>query len=95
MPPARNGRNLRAYRRKAQRLRRSEDLCWICGEWIDRDLPPTHAQSWTADHMHPLAAGGHIMGELRAAHRDCNARRGSGKTKAAQTRAPQRTSRDW
>lgn len=75
--PARNGRDLRAYRRKAAQLKRTTSVCWLCGEWIDTDLPSTHPRSWTADHVDPLSTGGDVLGEMRAAHRDCNSSRGN------------------
>ena len=67
----------RDYRRAAARLRQQNNACWICGEDIDLDLPYTDARSFTADHVAPVSLGGHRLGELRAAHRGCNARRGN------------------
>ena len=93
MGPARRGRNLRAYRRAAARLRRTaEPICWICGGDIDLELPHTHADSFTADHVEPLALGGSPVGELRPAHRSCNTRRGD--TTRTPPPAPP-TSRSW
>lgn len=88
--PARRGRNLRAYRRKAARLRRASAVCWLCGEAIDVDLPQTHPRSWTADHVEALAAGGDILGEIRPAHLSCNSSRGAGPR-----RPPVTPSRMW
>lgn len=77
----RDGVGKAAYKRKrAQLMRRTrtESLpCHICGGQIDLTLDPKHSMSFTADHMIPLAAGGHLVrNELRPAHRACNARRG-------------------
>ncbi len=79
--PARYGRNRRAYRRAAARTIRNNPICWICGHAIDPNLPRHHRMAGTADHVDPLAQGGHILGELRPAHRACNSARGDG-TKA-------------
>lgn len=89
--PARYGRNLRAYRRKAARVRRSSTICSLCGKQIDHTLPATDPMSATADHLHPLAAGGHILGDMYVAHRRCNSEKGAGTT--APKRQP--TSRTW
>lgn len=67
----------RDYRRAAARLRRNSDVCWICGGDIDPDLPYTDPMSFTADHVNPVSLGGHRLGEMRAAHRSCNSRRGN------------------
>jgi hypothetical protein len=80
MPPvSRNGPGHRAYRAKTKRLRAQSAVCWLCGEAIDRGLPAKHPRSWTADHVEALAQGGELLGELRPAHLDCNARRGAGR----------------
>lgn len=58
-----------AYRRARKQLLAQATQCWICGE------PGTEDDPLTADHVDPvLVAGG--TGELRAAHRSCNGRRG-------------------
>lgn len=93
MAYARNGRDRRAYRRKAARLRRTNTICWLCGQPIDPTLPATHAQSWTADHVIPLHQGGHVLGELRPAHRGCNSSRNGKQQAQPATERP--TSRSW
>jgi len=94
MQHARNGRNLQAYRRRARRLKRTvPPVCWICGDMIDLDLPFTHAMSWTADHVVPLAKGGDIHGEMRPAHRRCNSVRQTGDRDHLTQPSP--TSREW
>lgn len=77
---ARRGRNTRAYRRKSARVRKQASQCWICQGPIDPSLDYRHPLSATADHVDPLATGGHILGELRPAHRSCNSARGVGRT---------------
>jgi 5-methylcytosine-specific restriction endonuclease McrA len=75
MPPARNGRNLRSYRRQAQRVALSGAPCWLCGLPIDPGLHYLDPMAGTADHITPLSQGGRIHGDLRPAHRSCNSRR--------------------
>ncbi|WP_416382394.1 HNH endonuclease [Nocardia transvalensis] len=77
MPSKRKGLDHRAYRRAKNKLRKESSTCWLCGNEIDRTLPPEHPESWTADHIDPLSKGGRLLGELRAAHRSCNSRRGN------------------
>jgi 5-methylcytosine-specific restriction endonuclease McrA len=82
MEASRNGKGKAAFKRKRTHLLRlvqREDIpCHVCGLPFDLTLPPQHAMSFTADHMEPLALGGHLVhNELRPAHRSCNARRGA------------------
>lgn len=76
-------RDLRAYRHKAAALKARTkargDVCWLCGEGFDWSLPYTDRLSFTADHVNPISKGGHIVGELRPAHRACNSRRNDGR----------------
>ena len=74
-----------AYKKKVAAWRRKLErdpalaVCWICGGAIDMNLPPLHARAFTLDHLVPLAKGGELDGEVKPAHRDCNARRGDGR----------------
>jgi hypothetical protein len=92
MPPARNGRDLRAYRRKAARLRRTAPpICAWCSKPIDLTLDARDPWSWTADHKDALANGGHVLGPLQPMHRRCNTSKG-----IRDTEPPERpTSRPW
>lgn len=71
------GLDSRAYRKATARLRSQSTVCHLCGTEIDTSLPYTHAMSWTADHVIPRSRGGHLLGEMKAAHRSCNAKRGN------------------
>jgi len=90
--------NDRAYTARRDALRRrvaAEDLpCWICGQPIDIALPWQDAQAFTADHVTPIANGGHLLGELRPAHRGCNSHRGNRDRITASGQRP-KTSRQW
>lgn len=68
----------RTYLRRRDALRRREDPCWICQAAIDYTLDYRDPMSFTADHIDPVSLGGdNRRGELQAAHRSCNARRGN------------------
>lgn len=73
----RAGLDSRAYRKATARLRARSQVCHICGNPIDVTLPYTDPMSWTADHIIPRSKGGHLLGEMKAAHRRCNSRRGN------------------
>lgn len=64
------------YRRRRNRLLAQPNLtCWLCGEPIDKTLKYPHKMSFTADHVDPIATGGHNHGTLRPAHFICNTKR--------------------
>ncbi|WP_156094984.1 HNH endonuclease signature motif containing protein [Nocardia lijiangensis] len=88
----RPGLDDRQYRKARDRLRSRSQVCHICGGTIDVSLPYTDARSWTADHIIPRSKGGHLLGEMKAAHRDCNSRRGN-RTEVREDKLP--TSRSW
>lgn len=76
------GYNTQAYRKKRaaleRRARREGLVCWLCLEPFDWTLPKKSAGGFTADHTDAMALGGRVLGELKPAHRGCNARRGVG-----------------
>ncbi|WP_431941667.1 HNH endonuclease signature motif containing protein [Nocardia grenadensis] len=82
----------RQYRKATKRLRARSQTCWICGKPIDVSLPWTDPLSWTADHIVPRSKGGHLLGEMRAAHRRCNSSRGN---RDVPVSAQLPTSRQW
>lgn len=51
--------------------------CWLCLEAIDPDAPQNHERAASIDHVKPRSQGGrNHLGNLRLAHRGCNAARG-------------------
>lgn len=70
----------RTYRKRAAALKakakRNAIPCHLCLKPINWDADWKAADSFTADHIEALAQGGRLLGELRPAHRGCNARRG-------------------
>ncbi|GAA1323073.1 HNH endonuclease [Leucobacter albus] len=63
------------YRKRTAALKAKRHDCWLCGDPIDYTLPWKHKMAFTADHIQPRSKGGHIYGEIRAAHRSCNSSR--------------------
>lgn len=50
--------------------------CWLCGGAVDPDAPAGSRHAPTVDHVVPRSRGGRTEpGNLRLAHRTCNARR--------------------
>ncbi|ATL70767.1 HNH endonuclease signature motif containing protein [Nocardia terpenica] len=88
----RSGLDHRAYRKATRKLRTESQVCHICGRLIDVSLPYTDPMSWTADHIIPRSKGGHLLGEMKAAHRSCNSSRGN-RTDIKAVQLP--TSRTW
>ena len=89
----------RAYRRARSVLRAKRLPCWLCGHAIDYSLPyldpitgTPDPRSFSADHVDPIANGGHNLGELRAAHLGCNKKRGR---KSREATSILKTSRAW
>ena len=51
-----------------------ESHCWICGKWVDQELPRTHPMSRTVDHVIELWQQGAPTdrANCRLSHRRCN-----------------------
>lgn len=86
-----NPRRANGHRRNQLRAQvlREEDDCWICGQAVDKTLPPYLDGSPEVDEIIPVALGGNPLDRTncRLAHRLCNLRRGQ------QTKAQLRTAR--
>ena len=67
----------RTYRRKRQAVLAGQDLtCAWCGKPIDKNLKFPHPMSPSADHITPVASGGHNLGPLQPMHLSCNSSKG-------------------
>lgn len=54
-------------------------VCWLCEELVDPALSYPDPKSLSVDHVVPLSRGGsHTYANVRAAHLDCNVKRGAG-----------------
>jgi len=56
-------------------------VCWICHRPIDLTLPARHPESWTLDHLDPVATHGTRVPPIertRPAHWRCNSSRKAG-----------------
>lgn len=75
-----NPRNANGHRRRQLRAKvlREEDDCWLCGEPVDKTLPPHQDGSPEVDEVIPIALGGDPLDRTncRLSHRLCNVRRG-------------------
>lgn len=71
------GRAGTAWNKLRAQVFREEAHCWICGKWVDQELPRTHPMSRTVDHIMQLSHGGAPLdrSNCRLAHRRCNGRR--------------------
>lgn len=76
-----NPRRANGSRRTALRgrLRAEGRPCHLCGLPIDYSLPPGHPWSFEVDEIVPVSRGGDPLdyGNVGAAHRICNQRRGN------------------
>ena len=86
------GRGGHRWRKVRERVKRSQRVCWICGNEVDLDLDYPDPMSFSVDHVVPLAHGGKgdDYANCRASHLACNQSRG-----ARGGNAELRTSEDW
>lgn len=70
--------NSRARKSKMNTLRtRDGDNCWYCGSRLDFDLPRTHLEAPTFEHVIPASEGGtNENSNLKLTHKVCNGIRG-------------------
>ncbi len=80
MPAAPNPRRANGHRRNQLRAQvlREEDNCWLCGQAVDKTLPPLLPGSPEVDEIVPVALGGDPLdrSNCRLSHRACNNKRG-------------------
>ena len=99
MPPRGRGREGRPYRRARERVKRTSNICWICGDLIDPDVAWPDPWSFSVDHVEPVsrleANDPKLLDptNLRPAHLGCNSRRGNGTNAHALPKV--RHSRNW
>lgn len=65
------------WRAIAKQVYDEEELCWLCGRFVNQELPRTHPLSRSADHLIQLQHGGneHDRANVRLAHYGCNSTR--------------------
>jgi 5-methylcytosine-specific restriction endonuclease McrA len=52
-------------------------MCWICGEKMNLHGDWREPMTATADHVKPKSLGGKLHKNIKAAHRECNIKRGN------------------
>ena len=74
----RYGEHRTAYEKNRQIILKTQDICGICGQPVDKKIRPPHPLSPSIDHIIPLAKGGHPsdLSNLQLAHRWCNRQKG-------------------
>jgi len=60
--------------------KRQKGKCWICGDQMLLNVGAENPKRATADHVVPKSLGGRVKGNIKAAHRICNIKRGNGET---------------
>lgn len=72
--PDRDGWAEREYRKNRKIIIAREEVCALCGLPVDKHLKFPHPRSATADHIIPVAKGGHpsALANLQLAHLNCN-----------------------
>jgi 5-methylcytosine-specific restriction endonuclease McrA len=81
------------YRRHKERLRRTADVCHICGGVIDKTLKWPHPKSFSVDHILPYSLNPELRiarDNLAGVHLGCNSSKGN---RSATDDRP--SSRDW
>lgn len=65
------------WRAIAHRVYEEEETCWLCGQWVNQELPHRHPMARSADHLVQLKHGGdeHDRNNCRLAHYGCNSTR--------------------
>ena len=77
-----NPRTANGHRRRQVRARvlAEEDMCWLCGQPVDKTLKTPDPGSPEVDEVLPISLGGSPIkrSNVRLSHRLCNVRRGNG-----------------
>lgn len=95
----------RTNSKKRDRLRArvlyEENVCWLCGQRVNKKLPPGLPESPEVDEILPVSLGGdpYDRKNCRLAHRLCNQKRGNKLPSQVIAKPPTRgalkTSRAW
>lgn len=72
--PDRIGEHRTAFDKNRLIVIRTQEICGICGQPVDKNIKPPHPLSPTVDHIIPVSKGGHPsdLANLQLAHRWCN-----------------------
>lgn len=67
-----------AFDRNRLIILRTQNICGICGQPVDKSIRSPHPMSATVDHIIPVSKGGHPsdLANLQLAHRVCNLQKG-------------------
>ena len=81
--------------RRIQAIANSGGVCLLCGQPMRLDLPGTHPDGPTLEHVIPINRGGHPTDprNLGASHLRCNSARGD--RLLSERPRPSRQSRSW
>ncbi len=94
-----NPRRANGYRRDqvCRRVKAEESDCWLCGQPVDKTLPPYLSGSPEVDEIVPVSLGGSPFDRTncRLSHRLCNVRRGNGTRTPKPRTAALTTTRAW
>jgi 5-methylcytosine-specific restriction endonuclease McrA len=94
-----NPRRTNSHRRNkvVARVKREEHECWLCGQKVDKTLPPGQPGSPEVDEVIPVSLGGspYDRKNCRLAHRLCNQRRGNKPPEQFRKPVTLTTSRPW
>ena len=73
-----NGLGTAAWRRARAAVLARENVCYLCGEPVDKTLPGSSPAGPTVDHTMARASGGSLydLSNLHLAHQICNSRKG-------------------
>lgn len=68
------GEHRTAFEKNRVVILRTQDVCGICGQPVDKKIKPPHPLSPTVDHIIPISKGGNpsALSNLQLAHRCCN-----------------------
>jgi 5-methylcytosine-specific restriction endonuclease McrA len=92
---ATNPRYANGHRRRKLRAQilAEEDVCGVCGQLVDKDLPPGLPDSAEIDEIQPISRGGSPLDRenCRLSHRRCNV----GRNRTRPTIQPYRSPRTW